>query len=133
MSWKIYIYKKQNSPMGNEVAKGFGTNPDFRSKISWLFPKTEWKDNTFAIIEDGMLVGDFSLVEDESNRKIIVADIEGGSDSERVLRCFCQNYGWLAYDVQEAKFIETEDCSGEGWNDYFNYLRKTGYMGQKEE
>lgn len=119
--------------MGNEVAKGFGTNPDFRSKISWLFPKTEWKDNTFAIIEDGMLVGDFSFVEDESNRKIIVADIEGGSDPERVLHCFCRNYGWLIYDVREEKFMDTEDCSGQGWNNYLNYLRTAGYMGEKED
>lgn len=118
--------------MGNEVPQGFDSNLDFRSKISWLFPNTEWKDNTFAIIEDGMLVGDFSLVEDEKGRQIIVGNIEGGSDPERVLRCFCLNYEWLIYDVQEEKFIEPEDCSGQGWNNYINYLRKSGYMGQKE-
>ena len=118
--------------MGKEVPNGFDSNLDYKSKISWLFPNTEWRDNSFVIIEDGLLVGDFSIMDDENGGKILAGTIIGGSDPERVLRCFCQNYDWLIYDVQEGKFIEKEDCSGQGWNNYLNYLRKSGYMGKKE-
>lgn len=116
--------------MGNEVAVSFKREVDIRKKLNRLFSRLEWIDENTVIIEEGMLVGSFHFSTDRQNNNFIEVHIEGGSDPERIIKCLCHNYGWLAWDKSDRKFLDLEDCKSWGWNNYLNYLKHIGYMGE---
>ena len=132
MSWDVHLYKKRLSPLGKEVLAGFNQRDEFHRKINRVFPKTEWLDENFAIVDEGKLVGSFCLETDKESRTIIRVSIDGGTEPKRTLRCLCQNYSWMAFVVDEETFMDLEDCKASGWNNYINYLRKIGYMGESQ-
>lgn len=116
--------------MGKEVPASFKNELDVRKKINRLFRHTEWIDENSAIVEEGMLVGSFKIKTDHRNNYFIEARIEGGSDPGRIIKCLCHNYGWLAWDENDQEFMDLEDCRSNGWNNYINYLKHKGYMGE---
>jgi len=117
--------------MGKEVAVSFKNELNVRKKINRLFPRTEWIDDHTVIVEEGMLVGSFSFVTDSQNKTYIKLQVEGGADPKRIIKCLCHNYGWMAWDEYDREFLDLEDCRSNGWNNYINYLKHTGYMGEK--
>ena len=126
MSWDVLIIRLNNPPPeGSNLPDVFdplplGSGEDLKSDISKLFPGIDWSHPSLGSLQNPDFTIEFSFPR-ECDVNNLMLHIFGSGNPLPIICRLCTEFGWYAYDTTLSTFMDVNNPSEQGWEEYMNY------------
>ncbi len=121
MSWDVMIMNYGGEPpdfaSDDEEPDPLGPGTQVRESISRHLPGVDWSDPTWGTYASDEFTIEFN-VDGSSVVDTIMLHVRGGGDPLSAILRFSKPNKWSLLDTTSGEFVDADDASSEGWNDF---------------
>lgn len=126
MSWDVIIFNfKGNPPDFNNLPNDFmppniGDKAYIREKINQVFHNTDWSDKNWGVYDGKGFSIEFSLSAEEPLNSFTLLVRGNGNPLPGIVK-LCNMNTWSAFDTGTGEFIDLDNPTNEGWDNFRKY------------
>ncbi len=129
MSWDLIVFSADTPINSDEEgvacftdnweAPDIGAQADLRQSLSKVFPKTDWSDSTWGILDCDNYSFEFSLADEE---QVNTFSIHARGDATPLVLRLIDETDWKVLDVSTTKWLNQSTDPDEGRRQFQSYL-----------
>jgi hypothetical protein len=120
MSWDLMVVR----PADDMAFLPLGPLEELRERITASLPRTEWVSPRQGYLTTEKYSIEFGLDSTHRETDIIWLHVRGEGDPFPAITRLCKPNGWAALDCSTGDFLDLDEPSREGWED-FQEIRRT--------
>jgi hypothetical protein len=126
MSWDVMIFTKDPRTFtGDTGPPPLGDAGDVRLRIAKVFPKVDWRDPAWGVLEGRGWSIEFNHQTNGMTTSIML-HVRGGGDPLTAITSLCRSNGWVALDCSSGELIDLVAPSSKSWREFQEYRNQIG-------